>query len=375
MESQREFLTVSSGSQGASSPFFYNVRQQPVCGNPEMIEKIKHIRQAFAQELDRVGSTTALSALRDTYIGRKNGIVTLLMKEFQQVPASDRREVGRSLNELKSLVEIGLEEKSLALASRALEERLARERIDITLPGERQPLGYVHPLTQVRREIEDIFYSMGYSIEDGPEIETAYYNFEALNIPEHHPARNAQDTFYISDTLLLRTHTSPVQIRTMEKKSPPLRIICPGKVFRRDNPDATHSPNFQQIEGLAVDEGITFGDFKGTLELFLKAFFGGRITVRFRPSYFAFTEPSAEVDISCIFCFGQGCRICKMSGWIEVLGAGMVDPEVFRYVNYDPERYTGFAFGLGVERFAMVKYCINDIQYFYQSDLRFLEQF
>jgi phenylalanyl-tRNA synthetase alpha chain len=340
-----------------------------------MIERIKQFRKAFAQELDQVQSTVALSVLRDKYVGRKAGRVTLLMREFQQVPASDRREVGQSLNELKMFVEMGIEEKSRALASRALEERLVRERVDITLPGEQRPLGYVHPITQVRREIEDIFYSMGYSIEDGPEIETVYYNFEALNIPEHHPARNAQDTFYISDTLLLRAHTSPVQIRTMEKKSPPLRIICPGKVFRRDNPDATHSPNFQQIEGLAVDEGITFGDFKGTLEFFLKTFFGERIKVRFRPSYFAFTEPSAEVDISCIFCSGQGCRVCKMSGWIEVLGAGMVDPEVFRYVNYDPEKYTGFAFGLGVERFAMVKYSINDIQYFYQSDLRFLEQF
>jgi phenylalanyl-tRNA synthetase alpha chain len=340
-----------------------------------MIERIKQFRKAFAQELDQVQSTVALSVLRDKYVGRKAGRVTLLMREFQQVPASDRREVGQSLNELKMFVEMGIEEKSRALASRALEERLVRERVDITLPGEQRPLGYVHPITQVRREIEDIFHSMGYSIEDGPEIETVYYNFEALNIPEHHPARNAQDTFYISDTLLLRAHTSPVQIRTMEKKSPPLRIICPGKVFRRDNPDATHSPNFQQIEGLAVDEGVTFGDFKGTLEFFLKAFFGERIKVRFRPSYFAFTEPSAEVDISCIFCCGQGCRVCKMSGWIEVLGAGMVDPEVFRYVNYDPEKYTGFAFGLGVERFAMVKYSINDIQYFYQSDLRFLEQF
>ena len=340
-----------------------------------MIERIKQAREVFAQELGRLQSTADLSALRDKYLGRKGGIVTLLMKELKQVPAADRREVGRSLNELKSIVEMKIEEKSLTLASRVLEDRLVQERVDVTLPGERRPLGSVHPLTQVRREIEEIFHSMGYSIEDGPEIETAYYSFEALNIPEHHPARDAQDTFYISDTLLLRPHTSPVQIRTMEKQNPPLRIICSGKVFRRDNPDATHSPNFQQIEGLAVDEGITFGDFKGTLEFFLKAFFGERIKVRFRPSYFAFTEPSAEVDISCIFCLGRGCRVCKMSGWIEVLGAGMVDPEVFRYVNYDPEKYTGFAFGLGVERFAMVKYSINDIQYFYQSDLRFLEQF
>jgi phenylalanyl-tRNA synthetase alpha chain len=216
---------------------------------------------------------------------------------------------------------------------------------------------------------------MGYSIEDGPEIESTYYNFEALNIPDHHPARDAQDTFYISDSLLLRTHTSPVQVRTMEKHEPPLRIICPGRVYRRDNPDATHSPLFQQIEGLAVDVGITFQDLKGTLGFFLRTFFGAAVQVRFRPSYFAFTEPSAEVDVSCIFCSGTGCRVCKMSGWIEALGAGMVDPSVFGFVNYDSEKYTGFAFGLGIERFAMVKYAINDIQYFYQSDLRFLEQF
>jgi phenylalanyl-tRNA synthetase alpha chain len=297
------------------------------------------------------------------------------MKELQQIPADQRRESGRSLNEFKAKVENSIEKKTSDLASKVLSERLARERIDITLPGIRPPLGHSHPLTLVRREIEEIFYSIGYSIEDGPEIETAYYNFEALNIPEHHPARDAQDTFYISNSLLLRTHTSPVQIRVMEKRRPPLRIICPGKVFRRDNPDATHSPNFQQIEGLAVDEGITFADFKGTLEYFLRAFFGKKIKVRFRPSYFAFTEPSAEVDISCIFCSGQGCRVCKLSGWIEVLGAGMVDPAVFCYVSYDPERFTGFAFGLGVERFALVKYSINDIQHFYQSDLRFLEQF
>jgi len=340
-----------------------------------MIEKINQTRQAFHLELNLVNSDHSLIALRDRYLGRKNGAVTLLMKDLQQVPPSDRKEVGRSLNELKTLVEVAIQGKAEALAAEALESRLASEQVDSTLPGLRRPLGTVHPLTQVRREIEEIFYTMGYSVEDGPEIETVYHNFEALNIPEHHPARNAQDTFYISDSLVLRTHTSPVQIRTMEKQRPPLRIICPGKVFRRDNPDATHSPNFQQIEGLAVDEGITFRDFKGTLEFFLKAFFGEKIRVRFRPSYFAFTEPSAEVDISCIFCAGSGCRVCKMSGWIEVLGAGMVDPEVFRHVDYDSERFTGFAFGLGVERFAMVKYSINDIQYFYQSDLRFLEQF
>jgi phenylalanyl-tRNA synthetase alpha chain len=297
------------------------------------------------------------------------------MKDLQVFPAEQRREAGRQLNLLKSEVEAALREQEGNLAELELRERLVADAVDITLPGKRRPLGRIHPLTRVQTEIEEIFSTMGYSIEDGPEIETTFHNFEALNIPEHHPARDAQDTFYITDRLLLRTHTSPVQVRVMTGQKPPLRIICPGKVYRRDNPDATHSPAFQQIEGLSVDEGITFRDFKGTLEYFLKAFFTPRTAVRFRPSYFAFTEPSAEVDISCIFCGGSGCRICKMSGWIEVLGAGMVDPAVFESVGYDSEKYTGFAFGLGIERFAMLKYSINNIQYFYEGDLRFLEQF
>ena len=340
-----------------------------------MLDQIHGIQKHYPEELRGVQNLQQLAAFRDKYLGRKNGILSGLMKGLQSVSPESRREVGQSLNLLKSSIEAALAEKEEHLAARELESRLEVERVDITLPGIRRELGHIHPLTLVRREIEEIFYSMGYSVEDGPEMETPYYNFEALNIPEHHPARDPQDTFFISDSLLLRTHTSPVQVRTMEKRKPPLRIICPGKVYRHDNPDATHSPVFQQIEGLAVDEGITFGDFKGTLEHFLKAFFGEKIKVRFRPSYFAFTEPSAEVDISCIFCGGTGCRVCKMSGYIEVLGAGMVDPTVFKYVEIDPEKYTGFAFGLGIERFAMVKYSINDIQHFYQSDLRFLEQF
>ncbi len=340
-----------------------------------MLELIEQIENDYAEELEKVESISQLSAARDKYLSRKNGALSHLMKQLQTLPAESRRELGRRLNLLKGAIEAALSEKEAWLSAQALHARLEVEKIDITLPGVGHTAGYIHPLRMVRQEIEDIFYSMGYSIEDGPEIETPYYNFEALNIPEHHPARDPQDTFYINDTLLLRTHTSPVQVRTMEKQPPPLRIICPGKVYRHDNPDATHSPVFQQIEGLAVDEGISFREFKGTLEHFLKAFFGEKIRVRFRPSYFAFTEPSAEVDISCIFCGGSGCRICKMSGWIEVLGSGMVDPAVFQYVGYDPEKYTGFAFGLGVDRFAMVKYSITDIQHFYQGDLRFLEQF
>jgi phenylalanyl-tRNA synthetase alpha chain len=340
-----------------------------------MLEKIERIRREFRAEVAGADSVQKLSPIRDKYLSRKSGIVTLMMKELQQVAPEDRREFGKRLNALKDEVEGAVHTRETELAENALVTRLASDRVDVTLPGNRRPIGHPHPLTLVRSELEDIFYSLGYSVEDGPEIETAFHNFEALNTPEHHPARDPRDTFYISDTLVLRTHTSPVQVRTMQKQRPPLRIICPGKVYRRDNPDASHSPAFQQIEGLAVDEGLTFRDFKGTIEYLLKAFFSQKTGVRFRPSYFAFTEPSAEVDISCIFCSGNGCRVCKMSGWLEVLGCGMVDPTVFRYVNYDPEKYTGFAFGLGIERFAMLKYSVNNIQYFYESDLRFLEQF
>jgi len=340
-----------------------------------MLEKINAIKAELSKDIVEADSLQKLSPIRDKYLGRKSGVVTLLMKDLHQVPADQKREIGQLLNQLKLETESVLLARERALGEEALNARLKAEQVDVTLPGEQRRIGHPHPLSLVRSEIEDIFYSMGYSVEDGPEIETTFYNFEALNTPEHHPARDPQDTFYIADDLVLRTHTSPVQIRTMQKQHPPLRIICPGKVYRRDNPDATHSPAFQQIEGLAVDENITFRDFKGSVEYFLKAFFSQRTKVRFRPSYFAFTEPSAEVDISCIFCQGNGCRVCKMSGWVEVLGCGMVDPAVFHYVNYDPEKYSGFAFGLGVERFAMLKYSVNNIQYFYEGDLRFLEQF
>jgi phenylalanyl-tRNA synthetase alpha chain len=335
-------------------------------------QRIKQIQAEF--RIDSQG-VVSVQELRNKYLGRKNGVVTLLMKDLQQVPPAEKPAAGKQINELKQELETRLTSLEVKAALQNLDARLQSERVDVTLPGNRRPLGRLHPLTLVRNEIEEIFSCMGYSIEDGPEIETTFYNFEALNIPENHPARDPQDTFYISDTLVLRTHTSPVQIRTMQKQRPPLRIICPGKVYRRDNPDATHTPAFQQIEGLAVDEGLTFRDFKGTLEYFLKSYFSQKTRVRFRPSYFAFTEPSAEVDIFCIFCAGSGCRVCKSSGWIEVLGAGMVDPAVFQYVNYDSEKYSGFAFGLGIERFAMLRYSVKNIQHFYESDLRFLEQF
>jgi phenylalanyl-tRNA synthetase alpha chain len=340
-----------------------------------MLDKLAELKQSFDAELAEAKSRQQLSLLRDRYLGRKGGRLTLLMKGLKSIAAADRKEVGRNLNQLKAGIEAGLGAARERIESESVEDELATDSVDVTLPGKRNALGHLHPLTRVRRDIEEIFHSIGYSVEDGPELETTYYNFEALNIPEDHPARDQGDTFYVSESLLLRTHTSPVQIRTMERRRPPLRIICPGTVYRRDNPDATHSPVFQQVEGLAVDERLTFRDFKGTMEYFLKAFFSEETKVRFRPSYFGFTEPSAELDISCTFCSGGGCRVCKQSGWIEVLGAGMVDPEVFGQVGIDPERYTGFAFGIGIERFAMMKYGVDNIQHFYQNDLRFLAQF
>ena len=340
-----------------------------------MLDKLAELKQSFDAELAEAKSRQQLSLLRDRYLGRKGGQLTLLMKGLKSIAAADRKEVGRNLNQLKAGIEAALGAARERIESESVEDELATDSVDVTLPGKRSALGHLHPLTRVRRDIEEIFHSIGYSVEDGPELETTYYNFEALNIPEDHPARDQGDTFYVSESLLLRTHTSPVQIRTMERRRPPLRIICPGTVYRRDNPDATHSPVFQQVEGLAVDEHLTFRDFKGTMEYFLKAFFSEETKVRFRPSYFGFTEPSAELDISCTFCSGGGCRVCKQSGWIEVFGAGMVDPEVFGQVGIDPERYTGFAFGIGIERFAMMKYGVDNIQHFYQNDLRFLAQF
>jgi phenylalanyl-tRNA synthetase alpha chain len=252
---------------------------------------------------------------------------------------------------------------------------LDRERLDVTLPGNRRRVGHRHPLTVARQQIEDIFVAMGYTVEDGPEVEKTYYNFEALNIPASHPARDPKDTFYIEDDVVLRTHTSPVQVRTMEKMRPPVRIICPGRVYRRDAADATHTPMFHQFECLLVDEGITFADLKGTLERFHKQFFGEETETRLRPSHFPFTEPSAEVDVSCVFCKRRGCRVCKHSGWIEVMGSGLVNPKLYDFVKYDPSRYTGFAFGGGIERYHALKNNINDIQLYFQNDMRFLEQF
>jgi len=346
--------------------------------------RVRALRADFDRELAAGGDSSALQALRDRYLGRKAGVVTGLMKSLGTLGPEERRQAGQELNELKAHVESALESAKGSAASDATRGRLARERVDITLPGRIPPHGRRHPLTAAREDLEDIFVAMGYEIFDGPEVEDDYHCFEALNMPPDHPARDMQDTFYLAEGgLLLRTHTSSGQIRYMlsNPHPPDVRIICPGRVYRRDD-DITHSPMFQQIEGLVVGKGITLGDLKGTIEAFLHALFGAQFPVRFRPSYFPYTEPSVEVDLGCVVCGGKGCRVCKQTGWLEIMGSGMVHPAVFEAVNarlgrvvYDPEEVTGFAFGLGIERVAMVRHGIDNIRLFYESDLRFLEQF
>jgi phenylalanyl-tRNA synthetase alpha chain len=339
------------------------------------IGQLRSIEDQFDRECAAVADLRSLEDIRNRYLSRKSGLLTTQLQNVRNIPSAERAAFGQAANQVKGKIESALEQLEARLSGVAKNAAIERERIDVTLPGNRRRLGHRHPLTIVRREIEDIFVAMGYTVEDGPEVESTYYNFEALNIPSSHPARDPKDTFYISDDLVLRTHTSPVQIRTMEKMKPPVRIICPGRVYRRDAADATHTPMFHQIEGLFVDEGVTFSDLKGTLERFHKQFFGEKTETRFRPSFFPFTEPSAEVDLSCIFCDRSGCRVCKQSGWIEVMGSGMVNPKVLSFVNYDPEKYTGFAFGLGIDRYHMLKYGTGDIQLYFQNDFRFLEQF
>ncbi len=319
--------------------------------------------------------------LRNAWLSRKSGVLTRVTDNWLKHAAPDlKRAVGQALNELRAHVEAVLEERRQAVDAAADERALTRERVDLSLPGVERAIGTRHLIHQTMEDIKRIFLSLGYTVVEGPEIETPYYNFEALNIPENHPARDTMDTFYLdlppgATPRLLRTHTSPMQVHTMETQKPPVRIIVPGKVYRRDNPDSTHSFMFHQIEGLAVDTDITFCDFKGTIDYLVKQFFGPKVKTRLRPSYFPFTEPSAEVDGSCHVCGGSGCRVCKYTGWIELFGAGMVDPAVYGFVNYDAKRLSGFAFGIGVDRFAMLKYDINDIQAFFQNDLRFLRQF
>ena len=339
------------------------------------IEHLREIGHRFEQEKESIQDERSLDEVRARYLSRKSGLLTLELQGLRQLPKEQRAEFGQLANEIRNRIESTLDEFAESLAASEQARRIQDETIDVSLPGERRRLGHRHPITLAREEIERIFVSMGYAVEDGPEVESTYYNFEALNIPEGHPARSSSDTFYVSDDVVLRTHTSPVQVRRMENAPPPVRIICPGRTFRHDDLDATHSPMFHQIEGLVVDEGITFGDLKGTLELFHRQLFGENTETRFRPSYFPFTEPSAEVDISCIFCEGHGCRVCKQTGWIELMGSGMVNPVVYGFVGYDPERYSGFAFGGGIDRYAMLKYQIADIPLLFQNDIRFLGQF
>ncbi len=358
----------------------------------EVAPLFAEVRARFDSAGAAVNDEAAWKLFRDAWLGRKSGVLTQITDNWlKPAPPELKRAVGAALNDLRAHVEAQIEARRAALESGAEQTALARDRVDLSLPGVIRPAGSHHVLRQVLEEIEDIFVSIGFSVVEGPEIETPYYNFEALNIPEHHPVRDDMDTFYIElppapagkppGQLLLRTHTSPMQIRTMEKRKPPVRVIVPGKVYRRDNPDATHSFAFHQVEGLAVDTDITFCDFTGTIEYFVKQFFGANVKTRFRPSYFPFTEPSVEFDVSCIFCGGSGsgasgvCGKCKGAGWIELFGAGMVDPAVYGFVGYDPKKVSGFAFGMGIDRLAMLRYGIEDLQVFFQNDIRFLRQF
>jgi phenylalanyl-tRNA synthetase alpha chain len=336
------------------------------------LERLKQVRVSFVADLEAAGTDPeAVEKLRVSYAGRKSGQLQELTAALRELPNEDKRNYGQALNELKKFVEKKLEQAKQSVA--ATTDESAAHRVDVTLPGLAPPRGAEHPVHLVRRRIEEIFLRMGYDVESGPEIEDDWHNFEALNIPPDHPARDDQDTFYVGSNLL-RTHTSPVQARVMERRKPPIRIVVPGRVYRRDS-DLRHSPMFHQLEGLVVDEGITVGNLKATLETFLHALFSDKVQVRLRPSYFPFTEPSAEVDISCIFCNMAGCGVCSGSGWIEILGAGMVDPRVFEAVGIDPERYSGFAFGLGLDRVAMLQYGIPDLRQLFAGDQRLTRQF
>ncbi|MBZ0274251.1 phenylalanine--tRNA ligase subunit alpha [bacterium] len=345
-----------------------------------MADSITRIVDAALAQLESTGDAAALDAWRVRYLGKK-GEVAGLMRTLSALPAEERPAAGARVNEAKTRLAQAFEQRVAAIEMAAAASRVAAEAVDVTLPGRLRPRGHLSPLTLVRREVIDIFRGMGFSVEEGPEAETEYYNFDALNFPPDHPSRDMQDTLYVSKDFLLRTHTSPVQIRTMERVKPPLRMICPGWVYRSDALDASHSPMFSQVEGLIVDRHITLGDLFGVLDEFARRFFGPETKTRFRPSFFPFTEPSAEVDISCLICGGAGeiagstCRVCKGAGWKEILGSGMVDPNVFEAVGYDPEEYTGFAFGMGIERLAMFKFGVNEIRHFFEGDMRFVTQF
>ncbi len=335
----------------------------------ELLEKIK-----AAALLELARSDADLESLRVRFLGKK-GELTAVLRGMGALSAEERPRMGQLANDVRAAIEAAIAVRGAELKERMLQKRLTEEKLDVTMPGEAPRMGHRHPLNRVQREMEEIFIGMGFQIAEGPEVEYDYYNFQALNIPKNHPARDTQDTFYITDNILLRSQTSPVQVRVMEKQKPPIRVISPGRVYRSDALDATHSPLFHQMEGLVVDKGITMSDLKGTLETFAKKMFGEETKIRFRPHHFPFTEPSAEVDVSCFACGGKGCRICKGEGWIEILGAGMVHPFVLSNCGIDPEIYSGFAFGMGIERVAMKHYGIDDIRLFYENDERFLKQF
>jgi phenylalanyl-tRNA synthetase alpha chain len=334
---------------------------------------LQSVRESALKKIAQLSTEEEVNQVRIEILGRK-GELTLLLRKVRELPLEERPQAGEQANILKNELEQRFEECLTRLREVAQQRTLSQEQLDITLPGTLLPRGKTHPISQVMGQVVDIFSRMGFQVAEGPQIELDYYNFEALNIPRDHPARDMHDTFYFSDEVLLRTHTSPVQIRVMECQRPPIQIIAPGAVYRRDS-DVSHTPMFHQVEGLMVDEGISFAHLKGLLTFFVHEMFGEGTPLRFRPSFFPFTEPSAEVDIGCVICHGEGCRVCKGTGWLEILGAGMVDPEVFRIVGYDPEGVTGFAFGMGIERIAMLKYGINDIRLFFTNDLRFLRQF
>lgn len=339
-----------------------------------MKEQLEKIKSEALSRMEAAGSLDSLNEIRVAYLGKK-GELTSVLKGMKDVAPEDRPKVGQMVNEVRELLESKLEETKAALMKKAREEQMEKEVIDVTLPAKKIRMGHSHPNSIALSELERIFVGMGYEVVEGPEVEYDLYNFEKLNIPKGHPARDEQDTFYINDRILLRSQTSPVQVRVMETKKPPIRIIAPGRVFRSDAVDATHSPSFHQIEGLVIDRNITFADLKGTLQEFAKELFGPETKVKFRPHHFPFTEPSAEVDVSCFKCGGKGCRFCKGSGWIEILGCGMVHPHVLEMSGIDPEEYSGFAFGVGLERIALLKYEIDDMRLLYENDIRFLKQF
>ncbi len=338
------------------------------------MSSLEELEQQALQSVAESADAAALDEVRVRYLGKK-GLLTQQLKQLGALPAEERPAAGQEINRIKQQVQAAIESRGETLQKAALDAQLASETIDITLPGRRQSQGGLHPVTLTLRRIEELFRPLGFSVEEGPEIEDDHHNFGALNIPDHHPARAMHDTFYFDAHTLLRTHTSPVQVRVMETRQPPLRIIAPGRVYRCDS-DLTHTPMFHQVEGLLVDEHVSFANLKGLIDEFLRAFFErADLAVRFRPSYFPFTEPSAEVDIQCVMCSGDGCRVCSQSGWLEVLGCGMVHPKVFEQVGIDNERYTGFAFGMGVERLAMLRYGVNDLRLFFENDMNFLTQF